>query len=979
MKVKLFDKEQNKDIEVEDAALPQMLSGERFSVYPDQKFEFEDQSGQRKIVPSEQLFDAIDSGYKYIDSSKLEREKALQSAEEQPLLAAGVAGLSGLTLGASDYALKESGLFSEDELSALREANPTISTVSEIVGGVAPAFVTGGSSLGARALTAAPAGIAMRLGEKAAASTLVGKALSKTTSEVAKQAIKVGVGSAVEGSLFGAGRLLSEDALGDAEFNAENLLSYAGMGALTGGLVGGTVAGGAAFGSKAMKAGRDKLRELETKYIKKNFDDEVAKSIESKILKTDAVEDIAEKSGTTIDDLQSKYDESIEIEKNEALLKASQELGVPITPGMEAGGIFKELEASLAKSKTVGGYLTSKEIQKTYDGIESVGNSFLKTAKEIDPVEVGITSKSGIVAKIEDEMMPARLIYEDIKPKLEGTKINPSLRKRFKTELGKDFYAKVASDGESWLKKLERSDTIDDIRKLRSMVGAEKSSFGIKPIEKEFLGKLYDRLSTVRDNAIKYGFPEKEAADILDNLKLADTMWREDHKKFEFLHDQFGFRSESMSELLDNFKNNITDEAVSKKILSLHDAKQAKQFQAAFPELYDMARSARLAEIRNKSLHEGVFSPKKFKKQIENLSDTQLDLLFPNVKNPKQVRDSLEVIIDNLPPNPNPSGTALELAMQNIMSLPYQLSELARYKAYKMGSKAFNERIKNFGGVPKESLGIDSIIKESTEDAATKAPVLEKIEKASNKGKVSISDAVDSYLKLAKTGARAGAKGLEKYITGKTLSDEDYKKAEEKAIQYSTNPDQIIENFSKNNQQMLKSAPKTTQALSDAMVRATQFLASKAPKIKPSVFDDNTPSRSEVLKFKNYADAVENPIEAINTIAKGYITPEAVEAMQVVYPKMYQSLKDEFAQRIPEFKKLSEKQKGDLSRLLELEDRPAFSARGFQTLQGVSSQGVQKDLANNQPNRSKVPVSAAKNIGQSGRMQSGLDKVLNRS
>jgi hypothetical protein len=101
--------------------------------------------------------------------------------------------------------------------------------------------------------------------------------------------------------------------------------------------------------------------------------------------------------------------------------------------------------------------------------------------------------------------------------------------------------------------------------------------------------------------------------------------------------------------------------------------------------------------------------------------------------------------------------------------------------------------------------------------------------------------------------------------------------------------------------------------------------------------------------------------------------------MQIVYPKMYQSLKDEFAQRIPEFKNLSEKQKGDLSRLLELEDRPAFSARGFQTLQGVSSQGVQKDLANNQPNRSKVPVSAAKNIGQSGRMQSGLDKVLNRS
>ena len=986
MKVKLFDSEQNKDIEVEDSALPQMLSGNRFSVYPGQSFEFEDQAGQRKIVPSEQVFDAVDSGYKYIDSAKLQKEQALQEAEEKPILAAGIAGLSGLTLGISDYALKESGMFSEEELSNLREANPNISTAAEITGGLAPVLLSGGSSLGAKALAIAPAGIAERLGAKAATSALVGKALSKTTSEVAKQAIKVGVGSAVEGSLFGAGRLLSEDALGDAEFNAENLLSYAGMGALTGGALGGVTGGGLALGSKALKAGRDKLRQAEVSFINKNLEGEIKQNIINKIEINDKLDDYAELKGTTIDELQSKYDDAIEQENTDRIKKAAEELGVPLTEGMKTGGLIRELEGSLAKSKSFAGQLTSKEIEKTYKALEDVSNSFLKTAKEIDPFEVGYSAKAGITAKIEDELMPAKLMYQDLKPIMESTPLTESIKKRFMTERGKDFAARVAGDGEKWINKVKRLESIDDATKLRSLVREEMA--GSKGTQREFLSSLYENLNTLRQNAIKYNLKGKPfvskgkfAGDVSEALGLADNIYRETHKSHEFLKDQFNIRSSNMDEFLIKLKQDVTEEDIAKKILSLKDPETAKKFQDFFPEVYEMARSAKLSKIAKESTHEGRFSPKKFYTNVKELHNRELEILFPNIKNPKEVIKNFETVVNKLPPLTNPSGSAYELALQGMMSIGYQASEMARYIAYKKGAKVFQERLRKFAPDVAEEVqkGPSSIVSTTTGDAAVKMPVLEQIEKAANKGKISISDAVESYLKIAKTGARAGAKGIEKYITGKTLSDEEYKQAEEKAIQYSANPDQIIENFSKNNQQMLKSAPKTTEALSSAVVRASQFLASKAPRIKPSVFNDQAPSRSEVLKFKNYTDAVEKPFEAINAIASGYITPEAVEAMQVVYPKMFQSLKDEFSQRIPEFKKLSEKQKGDLSRLLELEDRPAFSFKGFQTLQGVSSQGVQKDLANNQANRSKIPVSASKNLGQSGRTQSGLDKVLNRS
>jgi hypothetical protein len=701
VKVKLFDSEQNKDIEVEDAALPQMLSGERFSVYPGQSFEFEDQAGQRKIVPSEQIFDAIDSGYKYVDSSKLQKEQALQSASEQPLLAAGVAGLSGLTLGISDYALKESGLFSEEELSNLREANPNISAAGEITGALAPALFSGRSSLGARALAVAPAGIAERLGAKAAASTLVGKALSKTTSEVAKQAIKVGVGSAVEGSLFGAGRLLSEDALGDAEFNAENLLSYAGMGALTGGALGGITGGGVALGSKALKAGRDKLRQAESSFINKNLEGEIKQNIINKIEIQDKLDDYAELKGTTVDELQSKYDEAIELENTERLQKAAGELGVPLTEGMKTGGLIKEIEGSLAKSKSYAGQLTSKEIEKTYKALENVSDSFLKTAREIDPFEVGYSAKTGIIAKIEDELMPAKLLYQDLKPIMETTPLTESLKKRFMTERGKDFAARVAGDGEKWINKVKRLDTIDDTTKLRSLVREEMA--GAKGTQREFLSSLYSNLTTLRENAIKFNLKGKPfvskakfAGDVADNLKIADDLYRDTHQSHEFLKDQFNIRSSNMDEFMMKLKQDVTEEDIAKKILSLKDPEIAKKFQDFFPEVYEMARSAKLSEIAKKSTHEGKFSPKKFYTSVKDLHNRELEILFPNIKNPKEVIKNFETVVNSLPPLTNPSGTAYELALDGMMNMGSQASEMARYIAYKKGAKVFQERLKKF-------------------------------------------------------------------------------------------------------------------------------------------------------------------------------------------------------------------------------------------------------------------------------------------
>lgn len=147
-------------------------------------------------------------------------------------------GAAGLTAGLSDLALV--GLGADPKaMRTRREEAATYTTAAQIAGAVAPAFVTGGSSLAARGLTGiGRAGLAA--GEAAGAGvarTLGGGLGARVAGGV--------VGGAVEGALFGAGQGVSDAVLNevDPEDFAEKVLASAGTGALLGGVLGG--AGGA--------------------------------------------------------------------------------------------------------------------------------------------------------------------------------------------------------------------------------------------------------------------------------------------------------------------------------------------------------------------------------------------------------------------------------------------------------------------------------------------------------------------------------------------------------------------------------------------------------------------------------------------------------------------------------------------------------------------------------------------------------------
>jgi hypothetical protein len=196
-----------------------------------------DPQGQIRDVPSEAAAGALEAGWR-APTTQEELGRTTAQAQEEAYggvggaVKAGAAGLArGISLGGFDAAARLLG--GEDaaiELQGLRETNPGVSIGTEIVGGVAPALVSGGAAL--------PAGAAARVGAgigRAAGGGIRGAIVAGTT----------------EGAIQGFGQGVTELALSTDPLTIEraasalssNMLYGAGFGAAAGGLAKGAELG----------------------------------------------------------------------------------------------------------------------------------------------------------------------------------------------------------------------------------------------------------------------------------------------------------------------------------------------------------------------------------------------------------------------------------------------------------------------------------------------------------------------------------------------------------------------------------------------------------------------------------------------------------------------------------------------------------------------------------------------------------------
>lgn len=118
-------------------------------------------------------------------------------------------------------------------------------------------------------------------------------------------------------------------------------------------------------------------------------------------------------------------------------------------------------------------------------------------------------------------------------------------------------------------------------------------------------------------------------------------------------------------------------------------------------------------------------------------------------------------------------------------------------------------------------------------------------------------------------------------------------KLRDKLSELNQNPSLMVDRLNAATGDLHSVAPNMAEGLQGAMIRANQFLASKMPynaQVNPFE-EEHEPSKSEIANFENYHQIVENPHNAFEQVKDGTIGPETIETLSVVYPKVYQEMK----------------------------------------------------------------------------------------
>lgn len=412
----VFDTVNNQVLEIPENDLEAALASGRYTLPKGSEVYMKAPGGEVGTIPSSNVYQAIKDGFT-LESSAERNQRELEAKYGDRSGEALFQGAArGLSFGLSDVAQTATGFRTPEELSGLEQVNPTASTIGE-VGGIVGGLVLPVGALGAGVKGASKVA---QVTERALAKQLAKAGVSnKIAQGIVQKIVPAAAGSAVEGTLYGTGQLISENALGRADFNAENLVGYLGTGALVGGVAGGALKGtGMLLEPVATKVGK-KLSSLGKKaeetflnkerastelagyspsqaaklgnrnptlvkelpdFFKQNLNLKPTDSLDDLVLKT---EQSLQRSSSTIDDILTKVEGSGIKSDPTVFRNAAQEIRDTVigpyrsTPGFEAAvrkaeKFANSLDALSAKGDSLG-VKQLNQMRKQFDELVNYG------------------------------------------------------------------------------------------------------------------------------------------------------------------------------------------------------------------------------------------------------------------------------------------------------------------------------------------------------------------------------------------------------------------------------------------------------------------------------------------------------------------------------------------------------------------------------------------------------------------------------
>jgi hypothetical protein len=780
------------------------------------------------------------------------------------------------------------------------EENPGLATTSEF-GGILAApeagLVGGVSRIGKAA-----EGIAAPVVEK-----ILGSTLGKVGAKAA--------GSAVEGAFYGAGNNVSENALGDSDLNAETLMHNMGFGALLGGALGGGLGLlGTKFTPAAEEAANKEMAIENGLNTPDQMPTQAPQSLEeleafNKRMKTAGVEtDLPEKRavqdaaqnlvgdlnalphGVQISSLESpearlkykmllKSDTSIGNEMRQFEYIQKNELAQDLIPKF-----IQDIapEEKLASNATEGGQAAINDFKEQYEANK------LAEKDNFDKLDAIQTNS---VANPQDVLTG---IYKDI----------PGAKDLIGITADGNFFTRPwsATSGvekgvvphlKEVVKALNKDSlSIGDIRNLRdTMLDASKNwekpseAFQISSIRKNLMDYMQDQVQKV----------------------LPDTEVREFMKRYAINEQNRGIIENIFGGSLDNkakFGRAVEPEKVLPRIFSsVEDVKAAKEL---LGDKWNKTVSNYLSHLHDIANDEVKgFSSNKFNKAINDTA-THKGLILDEAmaENPEKlqkIRDA-STIMRGLPDSPpgNPSDTA---SASRIVAAAKKWGSALLHPTELLGHivGGIGNAIDEAGQRSAVERMLSGRAEDNFTNKAQKYNALGTIERMQQKSINTIKNGVSSILD---SGAGSGVKGL---LVQKLTPEDRQKKFDKISTQLkevNSSPENLIDKLQTNTKDLYDIAPKLATSLATTMGRAVQFLISKLPNTEPSSpgTPPYQPSQSELATFNRYYSIVEKPLNILKHVENGTLTPEGMEALQAVHPKLYDTMKKEMMDQFLENK-----------------------------------------------------------------------------
>lgn len=870
-----------------------------------------DEEGNPVTVPDSEATDALANGYSnptkeqtkaYVVERRNQEKYGEGFGNEAKAFGLGAAETA--TFGLSNQALVRSGLAKPETIRQIEERNPTAYGTGQVGGVVGSLLLPEGFLVGGVSKVGAAV-------ERGAAALL--PAAESLGARVVQGAATKGLGSAVEGAFYGAGTAISEQALGDPDLNAEKVMGEIGYGALFGGALGtafGAV-GPLVAGKPSVAAAAKAVDEGAAAPQAVSSLDDIAAKVESGAASGLTPGELPQKALLQEADVvlqDSKFPvhnvqlESMNDPNIREIYKAVKESNTA------EGKILRDYE-SLQKSEgvkmlddtirqvapgaelTADAYKGGLEIGKAFEGIykeaKTADKEVFETLKKVAP-NLKVTSAD--LLKSVQQTFPAADLGNVMKLADDGA----LLMKPYKSAMpiSKEAYTAIREivDGMEGHQM-----TVEGLRNVREAV-ADKITFDLAARPKAELGSIKKSLMTLMEDTVQT---------VEDKLPVRDAFRRyaiNEGKRAE-MEAVFGGKLDDSRGLLKMFKPEELGDKVFRNSATMQVARDVLP-----KEVFDKMVGNYLLEQVQKFTDQGKFSSQRFATWLKG---NQTEIGFALADNPaaqkrlSAIADKLRILPDSAPLNPPNTAKAHNLfsALDKISSIAAKGGRMLEHPLETSGK--FLQGVAEKMAVRGNMNQIESILAHgaSAEINVSKMGMIEKMVNNVTKNIETMSSRI-----LRPAGEVAAAS---KNVYVKMTADEkanELEKIKKKIIGQTMSPETYVDAVSGATKHISDVAPQISAGIQVSAAKATEFLKSKMPNTNPvgPLSPDRKPSDAELSKFFRYYQTVENPLGVMQQVLHGTLTPESMEVMTQIYPRLLGDMRVSVFDKIAGMKKRNE-------------------------------------------------------------------------